>query len=291
MPSAPSLRVSPVFGWKPSTPLILTWNCSGPSPSRPTGRMSMSGSPKMRDRSPLVHASAKAVDELHQLVLLALGRELARFLVEDDLTLALLLRPRDGAQERCASPFVADLAGWLAARVEFPVPGRVLVRGVRDGLFEEGVAHVSGAGSLPTGFGELEVRFRGAGSVPGPGLSGIDGCRRAVVRTPCRTADRTSRDQGCGSAACASQCRRAVWPSTPANSSLCTREKAYLFVLLPRSRGSTGSGLFPPCRGSLRLRRSLPSCGAGLCRRRRRVTRRTLPDRGSYPPAATRQGD
>ena len=99
----------------------------------------------IRDRSPLVHASPKAVDELHELVLLALGRELSGFLVEDDLTLALLLRPRDGAQEQCVSPFVADLARGLARRIKFPVPGRVLVRRVEDGLFEEGVGHASGA--------------------------------------------------------------------------------------------------------------------------------------------------
>ena len=50
MPSAPSLRTSPVWGWKTSTPLILTWIWSVSSSA---SRMSMSGSPKMTNRLPL----------------------------------------------------------------------------------------------------------------------------------------------------------------------------------------------------------------------------------------------
>ena len=53
MPSAPSLRTSPVVGWKTSTPLIRTWIRVPPAASPPAGRMSMSGSPKMTNRLPL----------------------------------------------------------------------------------------------------------------------------------------------------------------------------------------------------------------------------------------------
>ena len=53
MLSVSSLRTSPLLGSKTSTPFTLTWNCPGSAPLPSTGRMSMSGSPKMTKRFPL----------------------------------------------------------------------------------------------------------------------------------------------------------------------------------------------------------------------------------------------
>ena len=130
--------------------------------------------PGIADLPPIVDPFAKPVDEFHQLVLLALRRELACLLVEDDLALALLLRARDGAQERCVPPFVADLTRWLPRGVELPVPGRVLVRGVEDGCSKKALVMCPVPGHSKPGSAGLRVRLRGAGSVPVPRSSGID---------------------------------------------------------------------------------------------------------------------
>ena len=92
--------------------------------------------------SPRVQASAKAVDDLHQLVLLALGFELLPFFVEAEFLLDLSLGARDRAQERRHSPLVDEMAGRLPRFVEFPVACRERVGRVEDRLVEELAGHV-----------------------------------------------------------------------------------------------------------------------------------------------------
>ena len=49
MPSGPSLRTSPVLGWKTSTPWIWTWIRPVCGSSSAAGPISMSGSPKIHE--------------------------------------------------------------------------------------------------------------------------------------------------------------------------------------------------------------------------------------------------
>ena len=53
IPSGPSLRISPALGWNTSTPLTLTWIWRVWVPLSWSGRISMSGSPKITNRLPL----------------------------------------------------------------------------------------------------------------------------------------------------------------------------------------------------------------------------------------------
>ena len=75
----------------------------------------------LRDLSPLLDPAAKAVDESHQLVLLALRFERACGLVEAKRLLDLALGRRDRGEERGIAALVHDLAGRLSRGVELPV--------------------------------------------------------------------------------------------------------------------------------------------------------------------------
>jgi hypothetical protein len=93
-----------------------------------------------RELAPGVHVLAHLVDDPGLVVLLLLGREPLAF-VEDHLGLLraalALLRPGNRSDERHAPALVEDAVGRLPVRVQLPVDGRVLVRRVQDGPFEE----------------------------------------------------------------------------------------------------------------------------------------------------------
>ena len=88
--------------------------------------------------APPIHARADAADERGQVVLLRLGTECLRGLVEDDLGLprATLLRLRDRRDERDLASLVADLVRRLAARVE-PSGGTGTRMASQDRLLEK----------------------------------------------------------------------------------------------------------------------------------------------------------
>ena len=114
---------------------------AAPVPEEP-GRLRSHAPPaRVRNRPPRIDPAAQLVDDLHQLVLLTLRLKCLRRLVEDQRTLAPLLRLRDWRDERDAPATVEDAARGLAGLVEFPVPRRVLVGGVEDRVVEEAVAH------------------------------------------------------------------------------------------------------------------------------------------------------
>ena len=96
---------------------------------------------RVRNGPPRIDLAPESVDDLHQLVLLAVCLQRLRRLVEVHLALSTLPGLRNRGDERHAPAAVEDAARGLAALVELPVPGRVVVGRVEDGLVEEAVAH------------------------------------------------------------------------------------------------------------------------------------------------------
>ena len=98
---------------------------------------------RVRNRPPRIDLAPESVDDLHQLVLLAVRLQCLRRLVEVHLALSALLGLRNRGDERDAAAAIEDAARGLAALVEFPVTRRVLVGRVENGAVEEPVAHGS----------------------------------------------------------------------------------------------------------------------------------------------------
>ena len=118
-----------------------------------------------RQPAPIVHALAHALDQPHQLVLLAILVRLPPGIIDTQLRLlgALLASVRDRGDERHRAPSIHDAVGGLPVLIQLPVPRRVLVRRIQDRLFEEPLHHAI----LP----KTETRVRLAGRAPRVGLT------------------------------------------------------------------------------------------------------------------------
>ena len=91
-----------------------------------------------RQLAPGIDDPPQVVDDRRRVVLLAVGLELLRCLVEDELALAAL-PPGSGDRrdQGDASSLVEDAVRGLSGLVQFPVTARILVGRVQDRLEEE----------------------------------------------------------------------------------------------------------------------------------------------------------
>ena len=116
-----------------------------PVPEQARGLRGHPPSARVRPPAPGVDLAAHPVDDLGvAFVLLLPGREILA-LVEDQPFLlgsaSALPRLGDGGDELGPAAALDDLLGGLAVAVQLPVPARVRVRGVEDGVLEESIVH------------------------------------------------------------------------------------------------------------------------------------------------------
>ena len=96
---------------------------------------------------PLVHPLPQAGNDGHRVVLLRFAGQALAFVEDHPALSGLFARGRDRRDELGGPAASNEAVGWLPVLVELPMPGRVLVGRVEDGLFEE-VRH---SGSVATG--------------------------------------------------------------------------------------------------------------------------------------------